>query len=67
MPPTVTKAPSVVPKGTASDCVAWYQMTGSDTCELIAAMFGTFSEADFKKWNPSVWSDCANIKVSASS
>lgn len=65
MPPTVTKAPSNLPNGIASNCVAWYQMTGSDTCNSIAAMFGTFSAADFMKWNPSVWSDCSNIKVRA--
>ncbi|KAL8730074.1 MAG: hypothetical protein Q9166_004273 [cf. Caloplaca sp. 2 TL-2023] len=63
MPPTVTQKPSKLSAGTASDCVAWYQMTGSDTCELIAMMFGTFSEADFVKWNPDVWAGCENIKV----
>lgn len=65
MPPTVTTAPATLPPGTASNCVAWYQMTGSDTCELIAAIFGTFSEADFIGWNPDVWSDCSNIRVRA--
>ena len=66
MPPTVTKAPSDLPDGIAGNCVAWYQMTGSDTCDSIAAMFGTFSEADFITWNPDVWSDCSHIEVSIS-
>lgn len=63
MPPTVTKAPSDLPNGIAGNCVAWYQMTGSDTCDSIAAMFGTFSKTDFIKWNPDVWSNCSHIKV----
>ena len=39
-------------------------MTGSDTCDSMAAMFGALSKADFIKWNPDVWSDCSNIKLS---
>jgi fucose permease len=64
MPPTVTTAPSPVQTGIASNFIAWYQMTVSDTCNSIAAMFGTFSSAGFINWNPGVWSDCLNIKVS---
>ncbi|KAL8899139.1 MAG: hypothetical protein Q9207_006349 [Kuettlingeria erythrocarpa] len=65
LPPTVTKAPALLPSSIASDCVAWYQMTGSDTCESISTIFGTFSEADFIKMNPNVWSDCSNIETPA--
>ena len=64
MPPTVTAAPSPIQTSIASNCVAWYQMTGSDNCTSIATMFGTFSSADFIAWNPAVWSDCSNIQVS---
>lgn len=67
MPPKVTKAPTDLPKSIAGNCIAWYQMTGSDSCDSIAAMFGTFSKTDFIKWNPDVWSDCSNIKVSTMS
>lgn len=38
-------------------------MTIDDTCDSIAAMFGTFSTSDFISWNPSVWDDCSQIKV----
>jgi hypothetical protein len=64
MPPTVKTAPSPVQTGIASNCVSWYLMTGSDTCTSIAAMFGAFFSTDFINWNPAVWSDCSNIKVS---
>ena len=64
MPPTVTIAPSPVQTGIASNCASWYRMTGSDTCNSIAAMFGTFSSTDLINWNPAVWSDCSNIQVS---
>lgn len=64
MPPTATVAPAEVPLGTEGTCAAWYQTTGSDDCDLLATMFGTFSKHEFIKWNPVVWSDCSNIKVS---
>ena len=64
MPPTVSTLPSPVQSGIASNCVSWYQMTGSDTCEDISIIFGTFSEADFKSWNPAVGSDCSGLTVS---
>ncbi|WYZ42085.1 hypothetical protein EsH8_V_000980 [Colletotrichum jinshuiense] len=61
MPPTVTAKPSPVPTGTTSNCAAWYLATGADTCALITQIFGTFSEADFIGWNPSVGSGCSGI------
>ncbi|KAL8801882.1 MAG: hypothetical protein Q9182_004171 [Xanthomendoza sp. 2 TL-2023] len=64
LPPTVTQKPERLPPGTASECVAWYEMTGSDTCGSIAEMFGTFAEAEFVGWNPDVWEGCENLKVS---
>ncbi len=45
-----------------SNCTAWYQTDDTDDCDVIAAMFGTFSKADFVRWNPIVFSDCSNIK-----
>lgn len=38
-------------------------MQEDDSCDLIAAMFGTFSHDDFKSWNPAVGSDCSGLKV----
>ncbi|KAI4609218.1 uncharacterized protein J4E87_011072 [Alternaria ethzedia] len=50
-----------IPLGYPNDCTRWYQTTFDDTCDIIALMFGSFSEADFAKWNPSVFGDCAGI------
>ncbi|KAH7035726.1 uncharacterized protein B0I36DRAFT_347461 [Microdochium trichocladiopsis] len=60
MPPTVKTRPSSVPAGTTGDCVAWYKATPEDTCAIVAQMFGTFGQADFIKWNPSVGVDCSD-------
>jgi LysM repeat protein len=62
MPPTVTTRPSPVETGAAADCRAWYFATGRDDCAFIASIFGTFSEADFVRWNPAVGAGCAAIK-----
>ncbi|KZL71567.1 hypothetical protein CI238_12141 [Colletotrichum incanum] len=66
-PPTVKTKPSPVPSDSASNCVAWYQTTDGDTCEDLAAIFGSFSEANFKMWNPAVGSDCSGIVVGSGS
>lgn len=62
MPPTVTATPSPIPTNSPGDCTAWYFTTIDDTCDLISAMFGTFSSTDFISWNPSVYEDCSDIK-----
>ncbi|EFR04225.1 hypothetical protein MGYG_07232 [Nannizzia gypsea CBS 118893] len=62
-PPTVTTTPSPIQRNSVSNCVAWYQMTLSDTCESITIMFGAFSRGDFISWNPAVQENCSNIKV----
>lgn len=49
------------PSGYPADCARWSQTTGDETCDLIVLMFGSFSEAEFVKWNPSVYSDCSGI------
>ncbi|KAF9876845.1 hypothetical protein CkaCkLH20_05691 [Colletotrichum karsti] len=61
MPPTVTTKPSPVATAITANCAAWYRATGIDTCAVVAEMFGTFSEANFISWNPSVGSDCSGI------
>src|SRR4051794_740714 len=60
-PPTVSTLPSPVQTGITSQCVAWYEMTGLDTCDSIAEIFGTFSKADFMQWNPAVGTDCSGL------
>lgn len=64
-PPTVTTEPSPVAGDTTTNCVAWYETRSEEeTCDLIVSMFGTFSDAEFKEWNPSIGTDCAGIEVS---
>ncbi|KFY15444.1 hypothetical protein V491_05681, partial [Pseudogymnoascus sp. VKM F-3775] len=60
-PSTVTARPSPIPTGQPSDCASWYLSAVADSCELIAIRFGSFSEADFIKWNPSVGDSCESI------
>ncbi|KAB8232263.1 uncharacterized protein BDW43DRAFT_312259 [Aspergillus alliaceus] len=61
MPPTVTTAPAPTQSGIASNCKAWYQVKDAEICSEIALIFGTFSEGDFKAWNPSVGKGCTKI------
>ncbi|KAB5570385.1 peptidoglycan-binding protein [Coniochaeta sp. 2T2.1] len=63
--PTVTTKPSPLPPGSAPQCVAWYKATVGDTCGDLALVFGTFSESDFRTWNPSVKGDCSGFEVGA--
>lgn len=67
LPPHQTAKPTSgnIPEGYPSDCARWYETTGGDTCDLIALMFGSFSTADFVKWNPSVFDDCSGIVENA--
>ncbi len=60
MPPTVTIPPLALPPNQISTCSRWYQRDG-ESCAELAAIFGTFSEADFKTWNPNVGSTCSNL------
>jgi hypothetical protein len=54
LPPVVTVLPSPVLPGTAANCIAWHEATDGDECWMFPYMFGTFSEADFLAWNPSI-------------
>ncbi|KAK3897849.1 hypothetical protein C8A05DRAFT_47667 [Staphylotrichum tortipilum] len=60
MPPTVTIPPLALPPNQISTCNRWYQRDG-ESCAELAAIFGTFSEADFKAWNPNVGPTCSNL------
>lgn len=62
MPPTTNSTPFFVQPGQISTCVRWYQRETGESCETIAAKFGTFDEEDFKAWNPVVWgSPCEGL------
>ncbi|KEZ42591.1 hypothetical protein SAPIO_CDS5827 [Scedosporium apiospermum] len=63
LPATVKTKPENVPADSASNCVAWYRTTDGDDCYLISLIFSTFSEIDFKTWNPSVGSDCSSLEI----
>ncbi|OIW22890.1 hypothetical protein CONLIGDRAFT_719454 [Coniochaeta ligniaria NRRL 30616] len=61
MPRTVTTKPSPVPSDTTSTCTSWYQTSGDDDCDVIPAIFGTFTKSDFISWNPSVGQGCSAL------
>ncbi|KAH8896311.1 hypothetical protein GQ53DRAFT_743558 [Thozetella sp. PMI_491] len=61
MPRTVSTKPSPVPSDTTTACTSWYQMSGDDDCDVIPAIFGTFSRSDFVSWNPSVGQGCSGL------
>jgi hypothetical protein len=50
-----------IPPGYPADCSRWYQATSDEVCDLITLMFGSFSIAEFVKWNPSIFGDCSGI------
>ncbi|ATY64808.1 uncharacterized protein A9K55_005176 [Cordyceps militaris] len=60
---TTTGAPGPSPtqEGMTKDCKAFYLAKTGDTCDKIAQQYGTFSSADFIKWNPAVGSDCTGL------
>ncbi|KJZ70860.1 hypothetical protein HIM_09725 [Hirsutella minnesotensis 3608] len=60
-PPTTTEKPPTTLGNSASNCVAWYQTFDDDTCDLIVSMFGSFSDQEFKAWNPSLKQDCSGL------
>ncbi|OGM49023.1 putative muramidase [Aspergillus bombycis] len=61
MPLTVTTAPAPTQTGITSNCKAWYRSNKSETCSDIVLAFGTFSEEDFKAWNPAVGQRCTGL------
>lgn len=67
LPSHITTTPESGPRPTGhpNDCTRWYFTTGDESCDDIAAMFGSFDAADFIAWNPSVFSDCAGITSEA--
>ncbi|KAE8325860.1 hypothetical protein BDV39DRAFT_216231 [Aspergillus sergii] len=61
MPLTVTTTPAPIQTGITSNCKAWWRRNQTETCSDIALSFGTFSEEDFKAWNPAVGQKCTGL------
>jgi hypothetical protein len=59
--PTTTVAPTPSPSGQTDTCVRWFK-PGTLNCAAIARSFGSFSEAEFIAWNPSVGPTCKSIR-----
>jgi hypothetical protein len=59
--PTGSPKPSPTQEGLVDSCTNFYFAVANDNCEKIAKKFGTFSSADFIKWNPAVGDDCSGI------
>ncbi|KAF2818195.1 hypothetical protein CC86DRAFT_337458 [Ophiobolus disseminans] len=61
--PTPTKIvkPSPTQDGLVDSCTNFYFAVKSDNCQKIANKYGTFSIADFIKWNPAVGPDCDGL------
>ncbi|KAF3389261.1 LysM domain-containing protein [Penicillium rolfsii] len=60
---TPTGGPSPTQDGIISTCSRFYQAVAGDTCDKIAAKYGTFSTADFIAWNPAVGEFCSGLQV----
>ncbi|GJC89962.1 lysM domain-containing protein ARB_05157 [Colletotrichum liriopes] len=58
--PTST-VPSPVQEGITGECKTYYKAVSGDDCSKIVAKYGTFSFADFLKWNPAVGSTCSGL------
>ncbi|PIG88916.1 muramidase [Aspergillus arachidicola] len=61
MPLTVTTTPAPIQTGITSNCKAWWRRNQTETCSDIALSFGTFSDEDFKAWNPAVGQKCTGL------
>ena len=61
--PTSTSAtgPSPTQSGIIKTCKNFYKAKTGDTCDKIVSSYGTFTSADFIKWNPAVKSDCSGL------
>ncbi|KAJ2970858.1 hypothetical protein NUW58_g9574 [Xylaria curta] len=59
--PTGAPKPSPTQEGLIESCTTFYKAVKGDTCDKIVSKYGTFTAADFFKWNPAVGSDCSGI------
>ncbi|KAK4443888.1 hypothetical protein QBC34DRAFT_310143 [Podospora aff. communis PSN243] len=60
--PTTDVAPTPTPSGQINTCVRWFMPGLGLNCAGIAHAFGSFSEAEFISWNPSVGATCRSIR-----
>ncbi|PPJ56399.1 hypothetical protein CBER1_00698 [Cercospora berteroae] len=51
--------PGPIPSGGATSCSQWYVVAEGDTCDSVAARFG--SQADLQTLNPTLNSDCKSL------
>ena len=58
--PTTTNGPPTQ-TGVVGNCQRWHTAVSGDTCAGIANKYGTFTLAEFVKWNPAVGSDCSGL------
>ncbi|KAI0439810.1 hypothetical protein F4803DRAFT_529643 [Xylaria telfairii] len=56
--PTGTPKPSPTQEGLIESCTTFYKAVKDDTCDKIVSAYGTFTKAEFIKWNPAVGNDC---------
>lgn len=61
--PTTSPGPSPTQSGIVSNCQRYYLAKAGDGCQKIVDSFGTFTLADFLKWNPAVGVDCGGLWV----
>jgi hypothetical protein len=59
--PTGSSKPSPTQEGLIDSCTNFYFTVAGDNCEKIVKKYGTFSVADFIKWNPAVGDDCSGL------
>ncbi|KAI0197889.1 hypothetical protein F4808DRAFT_284737 [Astrocystis sublimbata] len=59
--PTASPKPSPTQDGLIDSCTTFYKAPARETCDNIVATYGTFTKAEFIKWNPAVGDDCGGI------
>ncbi|KAI1360754.1 hypothetical protein F5Y08DRAFT_343391 [Xylaria arbuscula] len=59
--PTGSPKPSPTQDGLIEPCTNFYKSVKADTCDKVVGLYGTFTAAQFNKWNPQVGSDCKGL------
>ncbi|KAH6608260.1 LysM domain-containing protein [Trichoderma cornu-damae] len=60
-PAPTSSVPSPVQDGITPQCKTYYKAVSGDDCSKIVAKYGTFTFADFLKWNPAVGDTCSGL------
>ncbi|KAL8942164.1 MAG: hypothetical protein Q9216_001811 [Gyalolechia sp. 2 TL-2023] len=58
---TASPGPTPTQSGIISSCTKYYKAASGDGCQAISNKFGTFTLAQFVKWNPAVKNDCSGL------